>query len=113
MVRRRSTDAAKAAKANLRPSTARNTARLPRGAPPPPTWLEGEAREQWARTVRELNRAGAIAKAHGSLLALYCCLWAEFVEAKGRLPTPKLAELRRMMAELGLTPKSTVETLPE
>jgi phage terminase small subunit len=109
---RRTTDASKRAKANFRPGTARNTTRLPRGAPRPPDWLEPEARAEWGRTVRLLSQAGALSKAHRSALAAYCCLWAEFAAAKGALATPRLGEMRRLMCELGLTPKSVVETLP-
>ena len=108
-----STDAKRKA-GTFRPSTARAHLKLPRGAPRPPDWLEPEARAEWARVVRALSQAGVVAKAHRSVLTCYSVLWGQYEQAKGNLPAAKMGELRRLMLELGLTPRSAagVDALP-
>jgi phage terminase small subunit len=56
--------------------------------------------------ARELERSGNLSPAYRLTLATYCALAGELASAHGALPTPRIAELRRLGAELGLTPRS-------
>jgi hypothetical protein len=107
MPRRRTPTAAKIRGGSYRPSTARDDLELPAGVPRAPDWLEKAARQEWTRVVRELSEAGALAKLHRSALTVYCVAWGAYEKAKGKVTTAQLGELRRMMVELNLTPKTT------
>lgn len=79
------------------------------GLPVCPPWLTGEGRREWRRVIREMGPTGTITKVDGSMLALYCALWAKFHEAisTGRhVSASDLAQFRLLGAEFGLTPSS-------
>ena len=50
-----------------------------------PTWLDGEAKAEWRRVTKELDRLGLLTKVDRASLACYCQAWAEFYEAKREL----------------------------
>ena len=61
---------------------------LPKGEPQPtlgipsrPEWLSPEAKREWNRVTRELDRIGLLAKVDRALLASYCDCWGRYVEA--------------------------------
>ncbi len=47
-----------------------------------PPMLGGEAKKEWTRITRELNRYHMIAEVDRGLLAMLCTSWARFVEAE-------------------------------
>ena len=51
-------------------------------APKPPSWLIGEARQEWRRIVPLLRKAGVLCGLDRAILAAYCQAWAEFVGAQ-------------------------------
>ena len=93
-----------------------------------PEHLTGEARKEWKRVVHELHYAGLLKVTDRAVLAAYCQAWADWVEACRELdgaakvcttdkgyeyPNPwigirngAMESLRKMMAELGMTPSS-------
>lgn len=46
-----------------------------------PKWLGKEARAEWRRQVKHLERLGLIAQLDRAMLAAYCEAWGEFVAA--------------------------------
>lgn len=48
-----------------------------------PGFLSKEAKLEWGRQVKELERIGVIAKLDRSMLAAYCEAWAEFAALSG------------------------------
>lgn len=101
-------------KGTLRPWREKSSLELPPEVPEPPEWLEGEARAEFDRVVAELGGTGLLCRADRGSLAVYCCLWAEFVKAS-ECGVPAsialLAEMRRYSALFGLDPASR-EKLP-
>jgi phage terminase small subunit len=113
MPRRRISNAAKRAAGTYRPSTAKGTVELPPGRPRAPAWLEPGAKKEFDRVARALSEAGTLSEAHRSVLVTYAVLWGEFETAHGKIPTARLSEMRRLVAELGISPRSgTVGTPP-
>lgn len=104
----------KGLKGTLRPWRETPSLELPPGVPEPPEWLTGEARAEFDRVVAELGGTGLLCRADRGSLAVYCCLWAEFVKAS-EIGVPVsialLAEMRRYSALFGLDPASR-EKLP-
>ena len=101
-------------KGTLRPWREKPSLELPPGVPEPPEWLEGEARAEFDRVVAELGGTGLLCRADRGALAVYCSLWAEFVQSsKSGFPVSigLLAEMRRYAALFGLDPASR-EKLP-
>ena len=79
------------------------------GAPDMPKYLKGEARAEWDRVVEYLSRTRVIAKGEGAMLAVYCVLYAKFIEATrrgGEVTGSMIAQLRALASEFGLTPAS-------
>jgi phage terminase small subunit len=104
--RRPTSDEAKHANGTYRPSTARNTISLPLGTPAAPKWLECEAKTEWERIVPHLSAARALSETDRSVLASYCVLWGQFERARGDIPAARITQMRLLMIELGITPKS-------
>lgn len=77
---------------------------IERGAPDKPIWLSKSAELEWDRVVPILEPAGYLAKSDAMALATYCELAAEFAAAPSEFRAGKIAQLRLLMAELGLTP---------
>lgn len=96
-------------------------------APNPPIWLEGEALDLWRRITPELVRLDLLKEGDAEVLATYCELWVDFVEAtatlkregyyidarQGTLKHPAVGikhqaarELRAIAAHFGLTPST-------
>ena len=50
-----------------------------------PEWLKGEAKKEWNRQIKELVKAGVIAKLDRGLLAAWCDAWAAFGNLSGRI----------------------------
>lgn len=46
-----------------------------------PAWLSKEAKAEWGRQVKHLERMGVLAKTDRAALAGYCQAWGEFVRA--------------------------------
>lgn len=66
--------------------------RLNEGEPQPsrelptrPAWLLPEAKREWTRVARELQRLGLLTTVDRAALASYCQWWARFVEAQKAL----------------------------
>lgn len=101
-------------KGTLRPWREKPSLELSPEVPEPPDWLEGEALAEFNRVVAELRETGLLCRADRGSLAVYCCLWAEFVKAsENGVPASiaHLAEMRRYAALFGLDPASR-EKLP-
>lgn len=95
-------------------------------APKKPSWLSGDAAEEWDRIVAELSKLYVVSPLDAMTLAAYCkayALWRKFdavldeegpttVTASGEVkahPAAKVcmsmfAEIRRMAAEFGMSP---------
>lgn len=52
------------------------------GAPPPPTWLTGEARALWKRTVPELQRMGLVGNVDAFGLAMLFQNWSRWKDVE-------------------------------
>jgi terminase small subunit-like protein len=113
MPRRRTTTDSKIRGGSYRPSTARPDVLLPPGVPSCPKWLTSEARAEWKRVTAAMSAAGVLAEAYRSTLAVYCALWAEVAKAKGAVTTSRLAELRKLTAELHISPHSSRVAPPD
>ena len=77
-----------------------------------PEWLNPEAKREWGRIVPELELIGLLTKVDRAVLAIYCELWGQFVDAvkAGKpLNTPAMAQMRLYAVELGLTPAARVK----
>lgn len=81
---------------------------LPSELPDPPEWLSLEARAKWNRITGEPMCAAALSKVDRAWLAIYCCLWADFVAGERPGETPMkpamLRVLTTMGSKLGLSP---------
>lgn len=99
------------------------------GIPPCPAWLEPEAKKEWRRVSRELDRIGMLTLVDGTALAGYCESYARWRQAErilteqGKLtyetdtgyvrerPEVGIAQrylglVKQFAAEFGLTPSS-------
>lgn len=54
-----------------------------------PSHLKGEARREWKRMVDELTYAKMITRIDSQALAIYCQLWAQWVEAHKEMAKPE------------------------
>lgn len=83
---------------------------LDSGRPNPPTWLLKEAKAEWRRLMKVSRYAAAIEKPDRAMLAIFCQLWARFVESETGPPSIKefggrqLQTLISVGAKLGLSP---------
>ena len=57
----------------------------PPGRPPCPVFLAGEAKREWHRTTKALDRMGILARCDVAVLASYCQAWAQFAELTAKL----------------------------
>ena len=77
-----------------------------------PAWLNPEAKREWARIVPELELIGLLTKVDRAILAIYCEIWGQFVDAvkAGKpLNVPAMAQMRLYAVEMGLTPAARVK----
>lgn len=101
-----------------------------KGRPPCPKHLTGEARKEWNRVSRLLEKVGVLTHADRGVLAAYCQAWAKWVDAETTLAGEELVlksdkgnmyqspwvgvarqamnDMVKLGAELGLTPASRV-----
>lgn len=82
------------------------TAPVPQEAPEKPDWLSAQAASEWDRVVPLLNAAGFLAVTDGDVLATYCELYAEFKMCPQAMQTSRVALMRTILHELGMTPGS-------
>ena len=103
------------------------------GAPKVPPNLPAEAAAEWARQVKALEAAGVVAPVDRAALALWCCTWSDWVEARELIRTTlanggsivnliaagvygveqKAADrLLRIAAQFGFTPAARVRLRP-
>ncbi|MFR9807076.1 phage terminase small subunit P27 family [Pseudonocardia sp. RS010] len=59
--------------------------KAPPGAPNPPDRLDREAKAEWRRVVRELDRLGLVAKVDRAVLSMYCDAWSRWTTLAKRL----------------------------
>lgn len=100
----------------------------PTGLAKCPSWLDFEAKKEWARIAPELERLGLLTMVDQAALAAYCQAWAEFkgatdqLRSEGRVyyteegepkPHPAVARqkaawaaIRGFAAEFGLSPSA-------
>lgn len=104
-----------------------NEPAAPRGKPRCPDHLKGEAKKEWGRICRELESMGLLHVTDRAAIALYCQLYAQWVEAIEKIgtdvvikmpngwpaPNPYLpvankaaAQMVKLLTEFGLTPSS-------
>ena len=90
------------------------------GAGDCPASLKGEAKREWGRITRELDRVGILQQTDRALLAAYCEAWGEFVQyveaglevgrdeaiRRGYLKAKNAAadRLRRLAEQFGFSP---------
>ena len=107
----------------------------PAGQPQAPKWLNGEARREWRRVVRELHRTGVLTTVDMGVLEGYCVSYARWRHAEGMLERqPEVIEsdkgnlyqnpwygvartamrdALRMAQELGMTPAARSRVVVE
>jgi P27 family predicted phage terminase small subunit len=59
----------------------------PPAAPEKPSFLTGPASEKWDELVAQLTEVGVLSEIDGPMLAVYCTIYEEFVEAVKTLAT--------------------------
>ena len=74
--------------------------------PTQPTWLPKNAKTEWARIKKVMEKSGVITAGDATVLIQYCLLYSEMKKLKEEFPAAKHAQLRVAAAELGLTPVS-------
>jgi P27 family predicted phage terminase small subunit len=102
---------------------------LPSGIPRCPAFLEGEAKAEWYRTAKLLQKMGLLSLADRTALAAYCTVYSRWVHAEEQVKkfgaivkSPEkgfpmkspylciadqaLETMRKFMVEFGLTPSS-------
>lgn len=97
-------------------------------APKPPSWLDREAKREWKRLSRELERLGLLTAVDGTAFAAYCQAYSRWRQAEEAIrregmvvttesgypmphPAVKIAEkamqlIRAFCTEFGLTPSA-------
>lgn len=83
-----------------------NDVEFEEGTPHCPPELSGEARKIWNRTVNDLRAAGQLRKPYEAVIASYSVLYAAFLSAPEEFTAAHYAQLRMLIAELGLSPVS-------
>lgn len=74
-----------------------------------PAWLGDAARAHWERLAPMLSAAGVLKESDADLLATYCALFTEYVQAVragDKVPVAMIGQLRQLMGELGMTPSA-------
>ncbi len=72
--------------------------------PTQPKWLTKNAKAEWARIKKIMEKSGVITMGDATVLIQYCLLYSEMKDLKEEFPAAKHAQLRVAAAELGLTP---------
>lgn len=101
----------------------------PKGKPSCPKHIEGEGKKEWGRITKLLEEMGLLSKAEGPALALYCQMYARWVEAEANvkkfgmiipvgengalqlspyvsIANQAMAQMQKLLCEFGLTPSS-------
>lgn len=79
----------------------------PVGSPACPSWLTGDALDEWNRIVPALDALGVLTSVDSAVLIGHCVTLAEIaatVKSGGELKASLLGQLRGFAADLGLTP---------
>ncbi len=88
----------------------KNEPKVEPGIPERPKWLKGEAKKEWDRVIALFGQTGVITPIDGSMLAVYCCLFAEWVNSiRGKCPpmtASRIAQMRALASSFGLDPSS-------
>lgn len=66
-------------------NTRKDEPEMPAGVPECPSWLRGEAKQEWDRVVTLLQGRGILTKADGGALVCLCMAWLRFVQAESVL----------------------------
>ena len=69
-----------------------------------PAWLPKNAKAEWARIKKIMEKSGVITMGDATVFIQYCLLYSEMKDYKEEFPAAKHAQLRVAAAELGLTP---------
>lgn len=72
--------------------------------PSPPQWLDAIAIREWNRIVDVMSEHKVLRATDFAILAIYCSLFSQMVELKGRLHPQAIVQFRAAMNDLGLTP---------
>ena len=72
----------------------------------PPRSLSKEAKTEWKRIIKLVERTGILTGWDQTVLAQYCELTAEFYDTGREFNAAKHTQLRLCAVELGLTPSS-------
>lgn len=72
--------------------------------PDPPKWLKGQAREEWITLAPELAATWKPRYIH--TLAIYCQMIVQYQDDPENFGVARLAQLRGLQCDLGLTPRS-------
>lgn len=73
-------------------------------APKPPAWLIGEPRKEWLRLAPQL--AATWQEKYEDVFAVYCTQIAHFKTDPANFGVSRLAQMRGLACDLGLTPRS-------
>ncbi len=74
-----------------------------------PAWLNVEAKKEWKRLIKELNKYGIATGFDFIALATLCQMWGEYIEgAKVGEPVgaAHVTQMRLLLVEFGMTPSS-------
>lgn len=74
--------------------------------PEPPGWIKKDARKEWCRICKVMEKVNVLTEADVSTLAQYCTLYAELLDQKEEFTAAKHTQLRLCAVELGFTPVS-------
>jgi len=72
--------------------------------PVQPKWLPKDAKAEWQRIKKVMEKSSVIISSDASTLAQYCLLFSEMKKLKENFPAAKHTQLRSCASELGLTP---------
>jgi phage terminase small subunit len=94
----------------LRKDRQKNEPRPEAVMPTPPSWLSGEALEEWQRVAAELEPLGYLSRLDRGVMVLYAVLWARIAlagQGQGEpLKAAEIAQFRAAASSLGLDPVS-------